>query len=259
MHEITAPNGVTYWQFETFPTTGLQHGVMTRHGGVSAAPWDSLNFAWKSVGDTEINVRENVRRAHTAIGTDPARAVDRYIAHTNRIWHVNEQHLGLEAPFMDGFVTKTKNLALVLTFADCQPILAYDPVAGVLGMAHAGWRGTVGGIAGALIAAMEAEGSRPQDIIAGVGPAIGACCYEVGPEVAAQAYQWHGGAHWLAAGNGERPHFDLDAANEAQLHHAGVRHIEQAGVCTACHTETFFSYRAERPVTGRFAMIAALQ
>lgn len=258
MRKIDAPNGVVYLQFDSFPTVGLQHGVLTRHGGVSAAPWDTLNFAWKSVGDTQANVQENVRRAHIAIGTDQTRQIDRYIAHTNRIWHVDERHLGLESPYMDGFVTKTKNLALVLTFADCQPILAYDPVAGVLGMAHAGWRGTVGGVAGALIAAMEVEGSDPHDIIAGVGPAIGVCCYEVGWEVAAQAEAWQGGSQWLTEGNGERPHFDLDAANEAQLRHAGVRHVERAGLCTSCHTEMFYSYRAERPVTGRFAMIAAL-
>lgn len=259
MQEIIAPNGVLYWQFERIPTTGLRHGVLTRHGGVSAAPWDSLNFAWKSVGDTQMNVLENVRRAHAAIGTDGTRAIDRYIAHTNRIWHVDERHIGLDAPFMDGFVTKSKGLPLVLTFADCQPILAYDPVAGVLGIAHAGWRGTVGGVAGALIAAMEVEGSQPKNIVAGLGPAIGACCYEVGAEVAAQAEAWQGGAAWLVPGTGERPHFDLDAANEAQLRYAGVRQIERSGLCTACNTDKFFSYRAERPVTGRFAMIAALE
>ncbi len=258
MREVTAHNGVIYLQFERFPTEGLRHGVLTRHGGVSTAPWDTLNFAWKSVGDTQANVEENVRRAHVAIGTERGRQVDRYIAHTNRIWHVDERHLGVESPYMDGFVTKTKNLALVLTFADCQPILAYDPVAGVLGMAHAGWRGTVGGVAGALIASMEIEGSRPRNIIAGLGPAIGACCYEVGWEVAAQAEVWQGGTSWLAEGNGERPHFDLDAANEAQLRQAGVRTIERAGVCTACRTDLFYSYRAERPVTGRFAMMASL-
>jgi YfiH family protein len=257
MRAIVAPNGVPYLQFESLPDRGLQHGVLTRQGGVSPAPWESLNFSI-SVGDERARVVQNNQRAHEAIGVDPAHTIDRYIAHTARIWHIGAEQLGQTAPLADGFVTTSKAVVLALTFADCQPILAYDPVAQVLGLAHAGWRGTVGGIAGALVAAMVQCGSRPADIYAALGPAIGVCCYEVGNEVAAHAKTWQDGAAWLAAGTGERPHFNLNAANTAQLRHAGVQRVECADICTACHTDRFFSYRAEKPVTGRFGVIASL-
>lgn len=258
MHHHTAPNGVQYLQFEQIPPARVKHGVMTRHGGVSLPPYDSLNFAWRSVGDQEAHVLENNRRAHAALHLDVDRIVDRYIAHTARIWQVDESHLGQEAPFADGYVTRTPDLSLVMTFADCQPILAYDPVAHVLGIAHAGWRGTVAGVAYALIVAMEQMGSEPTNIQAALGPAIGVCCYEVGEDVVFEAETWPGGGAWLQAGPRGRPHFDLSTANTDILRRAGVQQVEQSDLCSACRTDLFYSYRAERPVTGRFALIAAL-
>ncbi|MBA3533280.1 MAG: peptidoglycan editing factor PgeF, partial [Ardenticatenales bacterium] len=165
--------------------------------------------------------------------------------------------LGVQPPLADAVVTGTPGLSLLMTFADCQPLLAYDPVRHWLGVAHAGWRGTLAGMALNLVRALEAEGSRAGDLRVALGPAIGPCCYEVGPDVEAQAESWPGGAQWFRRESGHL-FFDLSAANEAILRQAGVEHIERAELCTACRTDLFFSYRAERPLTGRFALIAAL-
>jgi YfiH family protein len=185
--------------------------------------------------------------------------MDRYLNHTSAVWHVDESNLGEEAPFADAAVTRAPDLSFVMTSADCQTLLAYDPEAHVLGVAHAGWRGTLSGIALSLVRAMEIEGARPDQIRVGLGPAIGPCCYEVGPAVADLARRWPQGEHWLHPGPNGREMLDLSAANEAILRHAGIRQIERSQLCTSCRTDLFYSYRAESPTTGRFAMIAALR
>ncbi|MGH2541889.1 MAG: peptidoglycan editing factor PgeF [Ardenticatenaceae bacterium] len=253
----TAPNGVPYLQFESIPANRVAHGVFTRHGGVSPAPWESLNFSIK-VGDSRERVRRFHALGHEALGLNPARMMDRYLLHTSRVWHVSEDDLEVDAPEADAAVTRTPLLSFVMTSADCQTMLAYDPVRHILGAAHAGWRGTLNGIALSLVQAMKVEGSRARDLRMALGPAIGPCCYEVGPEVAARALAWPGGEEWLQPGPRAREMLDLDAANEALLRRAGVRHVERANLCTACRTDLFFSHRAERPVTGRFALVAAL-
>lgn len=257
IHE-TSPAGVRYARFRSIPSERVAHGVFTRHGGISPAPWSSLNFSI-TVGDSHENVRRNSALAHEALGLDPARQIDRYIAHTTRVWHVSEREVGVDAPPADAVVTATPGISLVMTFADCQPLLLYDPVRHALAVAHAGWRGTVAGMALSLVRAMEAEGSRAGDLRAALGPAIGGCCYEVGAEVAEIAASWPGGDRWLAPAPGDKFLLDMSAANEALLRRAGVTEIERADLCTACHTDLFYSYRAERPVTGRFALIAALR
>ena len=257
IHEI-GPNGIPYLRFESIPFERVAHGVMTRHGGVSPAPWESLNFSI-TVGDEYENVRQNSVLAHDALELDVSRQIDRYIAHTNRVWHVDERHLGVEAPYSDAIVTRTANLSLVMTFADCQPLIAYDPVQHILGVAHAGWRGTLAGVALSLVRAMQAEGSQASDLRAGLGPAIGNCCYEVGPDVLDHASSWPDSEAWFLPGKGDRLLLDMNAANESIFRRAGVIHVEKSEQCTACNTDTFFSYRGERPITGRFALIASLR
>lgn len=257
MIETLADNSVPYFRFESIPSERVSHGVFTRHGGVSPDPWSSLNFSI-TVGDSPENVQQNRTLAHAALGLDPARLMDRYIAHTAITWHVDERHLGMDAPDSDGIVTSAPNISLMMTFADCQPLLVYDPARHALGVSHAGWRGTLDGMALSLVRAMEAEGSRASDLLVGLGPAIGVCCYEVGAEVAALARTWPDGEQWLAPGRGKRPHLDLSAANESILRAAGVQQIERADLCTACHTNLFFSHRTERR-TGRFALVASLK
>ena len=168
-------------------------------------------------------------------------------------------------PATDGLLTACRAVAPAVVIADCVPVLLYDPVQHALGVIHAGWRGTVADITGQAVAQMAAAfGSRPRDLLAGIGPSIGPCCYEVGPEVIA-GWAASGVAGWRDARveRSPRPHFDLWRANRLNLLRAGVldSRIETAAICTKCVADHFFSHRAavagERPA-GRMIMAAQL-
>jgi hypothetical protein len=182
---------------------------------------------------------------------------------------VDERHRGLGAttietalPQTDALITQTPNLPLMIYTADCVPVIVYDPVQHALGLGHAGWRGTVGNIAGNLVAAMQGKiGSDPADLIVKLGPSIGPCCYEVGDEVI-DAWRSSGLDPDLVAVRPvvPRAHLDLWAGNRLAFEAAGVpsHQIEQSGICTRCHADRFFSRRAGRGHRGLFATIAQL-
>ncbi len=250
---------VPLYRSETLWRHGVRHAFFTRHGGVSAPPFDTLNLSL-SVGDEEAAVAENHRRAYRALGLDPRRAVRVRMVHGTRVAVVGDHHAGRVLPATDGLTTATLHLTLAMTFADCQPILLYDPARHAVALAHAGWRGALGGIALALVRAMEvAWGTRPEHLIAVLGPAIGVCCYEVGEDVVRAAGRWPAGMRWFVPNGEGRVHLNLTAANADVLRWAGVRHVEALHLCTACHTDEFFSYRAEKPVTGRLGVLVALE
>ncbi len=163
----------------------------------------------------------------------------------------------------DGLVTNTPGLYLLGYFADCVPILAYDPVQQAVGLAHAGWRGTLLGIAGHLVEVMEqAFGTKAADLRVGLGPSIGPCCYEVGEEVISGIR-----AHLpkpetlLRPGRPGHAYFDLWEANCQALRRTGVpeRQIELSGICTSCQVERFFSYRREGRLQGLFGAVIGLR
>lgn len=147
-----------------------------------------------------------------------------------------------------------------MRFADCVPILLHDPLKHVVGIAHAGWLGTVRDVAKATVETMrERYDSRPADVIACIGPSIGPDHYEVGQDVIAQVEQTFGAdASLMLPRHGSRTHFDLWKANQYLLERAGVHQIELAGICTACHTDDWFSHRAEKGKTGRFGALISL-
>jgi hypothetical protein len=157
-------------------------------------------------------------------------------------------------------VTKTPGVPLMMRFGDCAPVLLFDPVRRVVGMAHAGWRGVVVGVVEASIRTMTGRlGCNPSDIWAGVGPTIGPCCYEVGADVADRiAAACPVEAQVIRRVNG-RVHADLPAAVEAQLRTVGVGRVEQAALCTSCRVDEFFSHRAENGRTGRFGIVMGLE
>jgi len=166
---------------------------------------------------------------------------------------------------VDGLITDEPGCVLSMNFADCAPIFLYDPHHRAIGLGHAGWRGAVVDLPGSMVRAMtEQFGSDPAELVAAVGPCIGSCCYEVGEEVIGAVEGAFGEPGNLLQANGSRPdgsrvaHFDLPAANRANLTHAGVRTIEMADYCTACRTDLFFSHRAEQGRTGRFGTVFAL-
>lgn len=158
-------------------------------------------------------------------------------------------------PEVDGLVTATSGVALFATFADCYPLLAYDPAAGAVGLAHAGWRGTAAGIAQRLVTALEQNfNSDPETLLIGIGPGICGGCYEVGPEFADRFPD-----SALRRGEGDRLMLDLAEANRLQFLAAGIRadHIEIEGSCTL-ESELFFSHRGQ-PDGTRFAALVALR
>jgi YfiH family protein len=249
---------VTY-EFESLSAVGLVHAVFTRLGGVSRGPFATLNVG-SNVGDDEAALAENHARIYAHLGTRGDRVASARQVHGNRVAEVNGGCGGTVLPNTDGLVTGTPQLALLLRFADCQPVLLYDPENHALGLVHAGWRGVAQGIARRAVDTMQlAFGSRPEALLAGLGPAIGPCHYTVGKEVAAvMAYAL---PDWEKAispdGDGWR--LDLSLANAQQLAASGVHQIEQAHLCTACHSDEFFSHRADNGRTGRFATVAYLR
>ena len=178
-------NGLVTYSFENLTDKSLIHAVFTRLGGVSQGPFATLNVG-NTVGDDRAAVAENHARIYTHLDLDKGRIVTPQQVHSNRVAIISESDAGQVIPSTDGLVTDTPGLGLLLRFADCQPILLYDPVRHALGLIHAGWRGAAQGIALRAVETMqEAFGTRPQDLIAGLGPAIGRCCYAVGDNVAA--------------------------------------------------------------------------
>ncbi len=253
-------DGLRYFQFNSFPKT-VTHGVFTRHGGVSPAPWASLNVGG-SVGDDISRVAENRIRAFTALGRDPESIFDVWQVHGTRASFASEsRHPGCHEDKADLIFTDRPEITLYMRFADCTPLLFVDTERNVVGLAHAGWKGTVQGVATAAVRAMQEHyGSELENIHAGIGPAIGPDHYEVGDEVIEQARTSFGAdAEKLLPRVGERMHFDLWAANRLQLEKMGVTKIETAEVCTMCHMDDWFSHRGEKGKTGRFGALIALK
>jgi polyphenol oxidase len=158
-------------------------------------------------------------------------------------------------------VTDSPSLTLMMRFADCIPILLYDPVRHAAGIAHAGWKGTLAGVAASAVDALrEHFGSHPEDLLAGIGPSIGPDHYPVGEDLARAFPSSFGPAAeaWLERCD-DGIHLDLWAANEFVLRRSGVEKIETAGICTACHTDDWFSHRAEHGRTGRFGVMVWLE
>ena len=244
---------------------GLVHAVSTRHGGVSTGGYASLNLS-TSTGDSRENVDANYRRLAAALDLPRERFTTTWQVHGTRVVRATAQTVGGMLDKADGIVSDTPGLPLTQRYADCTPLLVYDPRRHAVGLGHAGWRGTVDGMARALVQAMVAEfSSDPADLAAVIGPAIGPCCYEVGPDVVDAVRRTFPRAETLLfrPANGSAasagPHFDLWSANRWQLEQAGVGQIEVAGICTRCQRETYFSHRGDGPVTGRFGAVVMLK
>ena len=254
-------HGITLYEFETLAgQIELCHAISTRLGGVSPPPFASLNLT-SARGDAPERVRENVRRLCEVVGLSPAALVSPQQVHGARIVRVGREMCGQILSDCDGVVTDEPNVGLLLRFADCVPLIVYDPAHRAVGLAHAGWRGTIAGIATALVRTMMAAfRSQPEELIAGIGPAIGPCCYQVGPEVAEKAAVTFGMADGILFTRTDGSlYLDLWEANRYLLAQAGVYQIEIAGLCTACHTEEFYSHRAENGHTGHHGMLAYLR
>ncbi len=252
-------DSLIYYQFESWPK--LAHGIFTRHGGVSAAPWASLNLGG-NVGDSPAAVRRNHELMYEALGVDESRTCSVWQVHSADVILADNPVRGRRwLALADAMVTDRPGTPLSMRFADCVPLLFHDPVRRVIGMAHAGWRGTVQGVGANTVRTMvEAYGCKPADIQAGIGPSIGPECYQVGEEVVTAVEDYFGTVDGLIRRDPRdgTAYLDLWAANRLDLQRAGVEQIEVAGVCTAAHTDEFYSHRAEQGRTGRFGAVIAL-
>ena len=252
-------DGIVLYRFEGLSgVEGLTHAVLTRLGGVSRPPYATLNLG-HTVGDDLPAVEENHRRALEPLGLDLCQIVSPYQVHGARVGIVGRVHRGSVQPATDALVTAVPGVPLLLRFADCTPVLLFDPVRRVAGLAHAGWQGVAAGVVPAAVRVLvERLGCRPADLWAGIGPTIGPCCYAVGPEVASAAQAaCLPGADVVRCANGQ-VYLDMPAAVQAQLGAVGVEQIEDAGMCTACHVDEFFSHRAEGGHTGRFGVLIGM-
>jgi len=229
----------------------ISHGVFNRHGGVSPAPWDSCNVSF-GLGDSPENVRANRGRIKKTLGL--GRLASARQVHGARVYPVAElPHHDLEADGYDALVTNVPGTGLMIQQADCQAVFLVDPLKQAIGIAHAGWRGTVADIIAETVFAMGREFStEPADLTAAISPSLGPCCAEFVNfrselPVPLHSYQ-------------VRPdYFDFWAISRDQLCGAGVRpeNIHTAGVCTRC-SKDYFSYRRENK-TGRFASVIGIR
>lgn len=255
-------NSIQYLRAESLGD--IPHGFSTRLGGVSPAPWDSLNLG-VGRGDDMDNVRENYRRFCAALGLDARRAVLSKQVHEDVVRHVTAEDAGKglwrdrDYTSVDGFVTDVAGLPLVVFSADCNVILLHDPIRRAIGACHAGWRGTALGIAAKTAEEMvRLFGCDPAHIRAAIGPAIGQCCFETDDDVP-EALRKALGAEVepYMERRGAKYHIDLKGINALWLRKAGVETVDICDHCTACRGDLYWSHRKMGNDRGaQIAMIA---
>jgi YfiH family protein len=237
---------------------GFTHGFTTRAGGVSAAPYETLNLGGKW-GDDPEHVSENRRRLAAAVGGEPFVARQVHGTAVRRV-HAGEERAGVGRHEADGLCSDVPGVVLGVFVADCVPVLLADARTGACAAVHAGWRGTVAGILPEAVHTLAREfGARAADLCVALGPAIGPCCFEVGLEVV-DAFE---SAIPDARARGivlpsprsltDKAHVDLHAANRYLLERAGVPAdaIDGFSACTRCDRERFFSFRRDGASTGQ--------
>ncbi|QJE73436.1 peptidoglycan editing factor PgeF [Aerophototrophica crusticola] len=222
----------------------IRHGFFTREGGVSSGLYDSLNCGFGS-GDTPEAVAENRARAMRFLDLQPEGLVTVYQVHSPTVVTVDKPFAPKDAPKADAMVTRLPRVALGILTADCAPVLFCDPQAEVIGAAHAGWKGAMGGVVEATVSAMEALGAKADRIVAAVGPHIAHRSYEVGAEfrdrflAEAPANDYH----FVPARRAGHYLFDLGGYVEQRLANAGVQFVHHSPHDTLAESDRFFSYR----------------
>ncbi|WP_135469036.1 peptidoglycan editing factor PgeF [Crenalkalicoccus roseus] len=224
---------------------GVAHGFFTRRGGVSQGPYAALNCSLSSA-DAPERVRENRRRAADALGLPLPALHGLTQVHGTAVAELEAPGWAEgQGPRADAVVTRRPGLALGIVTGDCAPVLLADPEAGVIGAAHAGWRGAVAGVLEATVAAMRRLGAAPARIRAAIGPCIAQASYEVGPDLrAAVLARDAADARFFAPGGREgRWQFDLPGYCAARLAALGLGAVERLGVDTLADEARFFSHR----------------
>ena len=247
---ICDANGIKYVASPLLQGKAVTHGFLTRTGGVSPAPYASLNFDARDTDRVE-NVEKNRALFHEAFGVPPGRLVTVSQVHGKEVLAI-EGRLPEKPVEADAIVTNVTGVAIGMMTADCQPILLYDPVNRAIGAVHAGWKGTALGIVVLTAQEMSSRyGTNPEDLIASLGPCIGPCCYKVGWNVLDEYMSRHREADCFSEKDGLR--MDINNANSVQLALIGVKreNISDDASCTSCNSDLFFSYRKDGGRTGR--------
>lgn len=251
---------LTFDRLASFPE--IRHFVSTRLGGCSFPPFESLNIAFHTA-DEPAYVLQNRQRLLAHLGIPLEYLTTAKQVHGNDVAVVTSDMRGSGAcdynsaiEATDALITNVPNTCLMIQVADCPPILLYDPGRQVIAAVHAGWRGSAQLITLKTVRTMvDHFDCQPKDIVACIGPSIGPCCYEVGPEVVYTVREAMGSLDGLAepSTSSDRFHLDLWEANRRQLIEAGIQeqNIEVAQICTRCKSDLFFSERSCRG-TGRF-------
>lgn len=256
-------SGIKFFEFQNLQGhTDIIHFISTRYGGVSVGAYASLNIGF-GTDDAPLAVLRNRHLMARALDIPLDYFVMANQVHGNHVALITKNDRGSGAfhkynaiPSTDALITNVSRVCLFVMAADCVPLLFFDPVKKIIGATHAGWRGTIKQIASATIREMQlAFQCDPADILAGIGPSIGPCCYVVGTEVAEQVQKTYKTTEGFIRYNpsGE-PIFDLWYANRHELRLAGLKeqNIETAGICTHCHPDDFYSSRHANGITGRF-------
>jgi YfiH family protein len=255
---LTTQNGVSFYQFKNLAAcSGIEHRIFTRNSGFSQPPFASLNVGF-GIGDTQKNVSKNRGIISRFMGADRLVFVRQIHGCEIAVLSRDSEQRGIppagRAVTADAMVTDIFERNLVIQVADCQAVLLYEPARRVIANIHCGWRGNVQNIIGRTVGVMEQHfGCRPGRIQAGIGPSLGPCCAEFinyRSEIPMEFWRY----------KGLNEHFDFWSLSRDQLKRAGVAeiNIESSGICTRCHTDEFFSYRAQR-TTGRFAAVIGLR
>ncbi len=263
---------VEWLQFENLSKhVNLIHGFTTRNGGVSHPPFSSLNMG-RFTDDCEEDVLENYNRILSALGiNDRPRYMTKQV-HSDLVHHVDkhdQEAFGAPEPFetfieaKDGLITSRSDVNLITYYADCVPLFIYDPVNHVGGVVHSGWKGTSKRIGMRAVERLsELFGSNPTDLIIGIGPCASVCCYEVGEDVI-DLFNWmhEDLEHYLEQSTESHYLIDLKGINKHIFELSGVqaKNIEISNFCTMCNTDMLFSYRKEKPLSGRMSAIFALK
>ena len=256
-----AANGVTYYASPLLERRGVPHAFSTRIGGVSPAPFDSLNLGNPNgcaVQDDYERVRENYRRLQAAAGCAGAELVHVHQVHGAAVVRARAGEPFDKSAKADALVGADRGRVLSVRVADCVPILLATDDGRTVGAVHAGWRGVIAGAVSAALDAMR-ESAGHTGFVAAVGPCIGGDAFEVGPEVVAEFVRVFAGEAPIVRHVGAKGYIDLRAAVRLQLLRAGLSddRIDPTDRCTHHHADEFFSHRRDNGITGRLAAIIA--
>ena len=264
---VEEKNGLVYLTFPSFTRTkAVKHLFSTRMGGVSQGMFSTLNLSFTRGDDPEA-VRENYRRVARVLGCEEEDFVCSDQTHTVNIRNVTKEDRGKgvtkdkDYTDVDGLLTKEEDIVLVTLYADCVPLYFLDPVERVIGLAHSGWRGTVGGIGACMVERMVKDyGCRKEDILAAVGPSICADCYEVSEDVAQRFLERFGDTVLREGKAPGKYQLDLWEANRLVLLGAGLlnEQITLPDICTCCNGELLFSHRASKGKRGNLGAFLML-